>query len=265
MTSSAFAAEARCWICGKQADSREHRLKKRDLVRAYGRGPYRGGTAPVHVRNGRQTPVQGPGADAVKYAPSLCATCNGAVTQPYDRAYDDLVSWVLDNEAEVLASRVIDFEAVYGLRWRERQRNLYKYFAKSFGCRLVDADITVPADVVSLFQAETFSTGLQVSLAVNEAVLEMLPADVRAVFIGKGDLTGWAPRASPKELNEISWSEHVSWLTAVYHYQPLPNDAAAPLWSAIQVISLDSVDSVESLSSEERAELLARTLGDTKS
>jgi hypothetical protein len=205
--------------------------------------------------------VQGPGSDAIKYAPSLCAKCNGTATQPYDLAYDDLVSWVLDNEGEVLASRVVDFEAVYGPRWRERQRDLYKYFAKSFGCRLFDAGMPVPVDLVSLFRAESFSTGLQVSLAVNEAVLEMLPADVRAVFIGKGDLTGWAPRTSPKELNEISWSEHVSWLTAVYHYQPLDSDAAAPLWSATQAISLDSVGS---LTPEERAQLLASIPGEPK-
>jgi hypothetical protein len=216
----------------------------------------------VHVRSGKQTHVQGPGSDAIKYAPSLCAKCNSTATQPYDLAYDALVSWVLDNEGEVLASRVIDFETVFGPGWRERQRDLYKYFAKSFGCRLVDAGVPVPADVVNLFQAECFSTGLQVSLAVNEAVLEMLPVDVRAVFIGKGDLMGWAPRTSPRELNEISWSEHVSWLTVLYHYRPLASDAAAPFWSSTQVISLESVGS---LSSEERAELLARIPGDARS
>lgn len=120
----------------------------------------------------------------------------------------------------------------------------------------------VPVDLVSLFRAEFFSTALRVSLAVNEAVLEMLPADVRAVFIGKGALRGWAPRTSPKELNEISWSEHVSWLTAAYHYRPLASEAAAPLWSVSRVISLESVGS---LSSEERAELLARIPGDARS
>jgi hypothetical protein len=31
-----------CWWCGSPADSREHKLKRSDLVREYGRPPYAG-------------------------------------------------------------------------------------------------------------------------------------------------------------------------------------------------------------------------------
>ena len=87
-----------CWICSSRADSSEHRIKKADLIRVYGKGPYRGGFAPVHVREGVQRPIQSPGAATLKYQPALCHRCNTAGTQPYDRAYDRLIAWIFANE-----------------------------------------------------------------------------------------------------------------------------------------------------------------------
>jgi 5-methylcytosine-specific restriction endonuclease McrA len=139
-----------CWICGAPADSAEHRIKKAELVRVYGRGPYRGDAAPIHVRGNVETPIQGPGSSAVKYAPSLCQHCNTTRTQPYDRAYDHFISWVVANESAVLHKRMIDFAEVYGASFEEAQRNLFKYFVKNLGCRLVDTGELVPPDLVEL-------------------------------------------------------------------------------------------------------------------
>jgi hypothetical protein len=32
----------RCWWCGAPADSREHKMKRSDIVREYGKPPYTG-------------------------------------------------------------------------------------------------------------------------------------------------------------------------------------------------------------------------------
>jgi hypothetical protein len=100
---------APCWICSAPADSGEHRMKKSDMVRAYGKGPYRGGAAPVHVFDGVQTAIQGPRSNTLKYEPSLCHNCNTTRTQTFDRAYDQFISWVLTNEDVVLTKRFINF------------------------------------------------------------------------------------------------------------------------------------------------------------
>src|SRR5690242_21431382 len=103
----------RCWICGGPADSAEHRFKKADIVRAYGRGPYGGDTGPVHISGDTRTHVQGPRSVAIKYEPSLCHRCNTARTQILDKTYDQLIDWVLANEVLVLRKRSIDFEERY--------------------------------------------------------------------------------------------------------------------------------------------------------
>lgn len=220
-----------CWICGAVADSAEHRIKKSDLIRAHGRGPYKGPSALGHYRAGKETTIQGPGAKAVKYSPSLCHRCNTAYTQPFDRAYDQFVGWIMENEETVLRRRFVDFVDVFGDVWAESQCDLYKYFAKSFGCRLVEADTVVPGDIVDLFGKTMFSTALRLSIAVNEDVL-LMPATDRDGFIGKGELIAWADRQAPSSPNSFTWDEHVSWLTICYWYNYEPDGAYGATWVA---------------------------------
>jgi ABC transporter substrate binding protein len=96
---------AKCWICQSPAYSAEHRLKKADIVRFYGPGPYVGDDGPVHVAGGTVTRVQGPRSATLKYTQFLCHDCNTSRTQPYDLAYDRLISWVFANEQIVLQRR----------------------------------------------------------------------------------------------------------------------------------------------------------------
>jgi len=220
-----------CWICGASADSAEHRFKKADLVRAHGRGPYIGSSALSHVRSGQESLVQGPNSKSLKYLPSLCRHCNNTYTQPFDRAYDALISWVMANEEMVLRRRFIDFEEVYGVGWEAAQRDLYKYFAKSFGCRLVDACAVVPADIVELIGQTSFRTRLRLTVAVNEDIL-LMPSRDRKGFIGKGQLFAWAPRSTPGSADSFTWDEHVSWLTTCYWYNYAPEGAYGSTWIA---------------------------------
>ena len=123
-----------CWICGKPSETGEHRIKKSDLVDRFGKGPYRGADALVHVKEAKLRDLQGPDSRLVKFEKNLSpGYCNDSLTQPFDKAYEQFIRWVMQNEAEVLKRRVIDFEAVYGEAWENRQRDLFKYFAKCFG------------------------------------------------------------------------------------------------------------------------------------
>ena len=220
-----------CWICGAPAQSREHRLKRSDLVRAYGKGPYTGPSVPLHVRNGKLTRIQGPGSDTVKYSHSLCQTCNSASTQPFDRAYDTFVSWVQAHESNVLLSRMINFQDVYGANFETGQRNLFKYFVKSFGCRLFDAGLAVPRDLVDLLPLEGFRTALKLSMCVNEDVL-LFPKETRWRYIGKGELTGYASRSTPDSIQGYSWDENTSWLTICFWYAHPPVETFGAPWIA---------------------------------
>lgn len=79
----------KCWICGKPADSAEHRIKKSDLVALYGSGPYKGADALMLIRGEKETPIQGPNSKHVKYEKIICCKCNNEFTQPFDLAYEN--------------------------------------------------------------------------------------------------------------------------------------------------------------------------------
>ena len=221
-----------CWICGAPADSAEHRIKKRDLTRVYGPGPYYGGSAPLHFRGGNfKSAIQGPNACSVKYKPGLCHKCNTTFTQPFDQAYDVLMVWLMANESEVLRRRFINFADVYGDHFETPQRDLYKYFAKSIGCRLYDAGYTVPKDVIELLSLTHFQTALCLTFAVNEDILILSPAD-RDGFIGKGDLVALLNRSDPEEIIGYLWNEHISWFTIFYWYAHQPDGDLGSTWVA---------------------------------
>lgn len=244
-----------CWICGASADSSEHRIKRTDLTRVYGAGPYRGDFAPVHVREGIQRPIRSPGAATLKYQPSLCRRCNTASTQPFDRAYERLIEWLFVNEASVLRIRLLDFGDIYGHDFEDAQRDLFKYFVKSFGCRLVDAGREVPRDLVELMPKEEFATRLAITFCVNEDILLLPPW--RSGFIGKSDLVEFV---SSESTPSFQWKEHVSWFTTCYWYALSPESRLGPKWIAdAQVVYLGSWSP---LTEEERRELMAKVKGD---
>src|SRR5450755_1536950 len=97
-----------CWWCRAPADSREHKFKRSDLIREHGAAPYVGGaelsivgaSGSIRARSNKSRPL--------KFKPNLCQACNNARSQPFDRAYDQFVSWIFAHDREVLYSRSVD-------------------------------------------------------------------------------------------------------------------------------------------------------------
>lgn len=259
MVSANTAVSVPCWICGAPAGSAEHRLKKADLVRGYGKGSYRGPSAPIHVRGGKIIGKSIPGADAkqLKYQPSLCKYCNDTRTQPFDNAYDRFISWALDNEDTVLRDRRIDFKEVYGDDFERGVRNLRKYFAKSFGCRLVNAGQAVPRELVAFLLNDEQQTGLQNSLTISEDFLA-LPPHSRRKFIAKGHLEGHGGKKDATSYHSYVWDEQVSWLMILHVYNLQLDALREPAAIDGRYVRLDSV---KVWSSDEYAEVQAKFSG----
>jgi len=90
-----------CWWCeGAPADSREHKLKRTDLVRQFGPGPY---NELISARDGRSRNIQGPNSVLAKFKATMCAKCNNQRSQPLDLAYDQFTGYIHENEKHVLA------------------------------------------------------------------------------------------------------------------------------------------------------------------
>ncbi len=142
----------RCWLCGDPANTGEHKVKRSDLERVHGKGPKFASAGLNYLKSdGRVVPLQGPNSAHLKYQGVLCEACNNARTQNFDRAYDQFAAFVEANTEQLLARRQLDFQAVFGKDWREKQGDLFKYFVKSFGCHIADANREVPTDLCGIF------------------------------------------------------------------------------------------------------------------
>jgi hypothetical protein len=134
-----------CWWCRTNpADSCEHKMKRSDLVRQFGSGPYR---ELVSVRAGRMRDVQGPNSDLAKFARTMCTRCNNERSQPFDLTYDRFTAYIHDKERHVLASRSVDLRAVYGRDWERGRDGLLRFLAKHIGCRLAEKAMEVPESI----------------------------------------------------------------------------------------------------------------------
>jgi hypothetical protein len=130
---------------------------------------------------------------------------------------------------------------IYGETFEADQRRLFKYFVKSFGCRLVAAGREVPHDLVALLPEQRFSTGLKITFAVNEDLLLLQKKD-RGTWIGKGDLFFWQSKSDPKQIDGYVWQESVSWLRVCYWYMLGPESDLGSTWIAdTQTIYLGSI------------------------
>ena len=161
-----------------------------------------------------------------------------------------------------MRKRFINFEEVYGTDFGIGQLNLFKYFVKSFGCRLVDADESVPQDLIDLLSLQSFRTSLKLTLCVNEDVL-LFPMRTRWGFIGKSSLTAYMSESDPTMITGYSWDEFVSWLTVCYWYAYPPEGGWGSPWIAdAQYVYLGSV---EPLAPETRADFTAKFRSTTRS
>ena len=170
--------------------------------------------------------MQGPGSDLIRYEKNLCGPCNSAFTQPFDKAYEQFIAWVKANQQDVLARRVIDFEAVFGSDWEKKQCDLFKFFAKCFGCRLHEAGRGVPLDVVALLSNDTFTTALYVTFLVNEDL-----RDVGVQYVGTEPLLAHQERSTGDDFG-FQCGHSFGWLTMMYWYRHRPLEPIGVRWVA---------------------------------
>lgn len=219
-----------CWICGAPADSREHKIKRSDLVRAFGQNGFREEGGVLHFIGGQlPSKLQGPDSKRIKYPPVLCGTCNSSRSQPWDRAYDTFIGWVFDNERQVAGCRHINLVDVFGeAEVVPSCLCLYKYFVKAFGCRLATAGFDVPAHLVASLAQSDFFTRLHLTFAVNTTVLAH-PEALRDLHV-LGGLVRLDSR-SLGQMERYSFQMHVRWLCIGFYFDVESTLAVGTPWA----------------------------------
>lgn len=225
----------KCWICGSPATSGEHKIKRTDLVRVHGNGQAFTQAELSYLKsNGSVVNLQGPNSKHLKYIGVLCELCNNEKSQPFDTTYDEFISYLESNQTEVLSKRQINLQKIYGKNWEEKQLNLFRYFVKTIGCRIADADQTVPIDLIEILQKKSFSTPLYICIAINED--ELLKPDAEQKLLRIGNLITNEPAR-----NRFAFAYYYRWLVVSFWYGWGPFGPVGERWCAdLQYVCLGS-------------------------
>lgn len=162
-----------CWWCGSTAESGEHKFKKTDLIRYFGRGPYRGNESIVRGVGGKLRNVRGPNSGEVRFENILCSSCNNAKSQPFDRSYDRFVEYIHDHEENILAEKKLCFPDIYGEEWQSDVGMLYRYIVKHICCRLAQAKIRIHPNIIAFLNDKGPLQHLRLAFEIREDILAM--------------------------------------------------------------------------------------------
>ncbi|MBE9467889.1 MAG: hypothetical protein IMY72_06140 [Bacteroidetes bacterium] len=135
----------KCWWCGSDANSGEHRHKKSDLKRIFGK-KFEG--KPVIIKNNKIIEIQGPNSKLLKFKKVLCKKCNNEVSQPFDKAYDRFISYIETNRDLIIKSEKIDFTKIFETNALECKKNVFRYYIKHIACRLATNNYSIEPEII---------------------------------------------------------------------------------------------------------------------
>lgn len=238
----------RCWICGGTADSSEHIFKAADLKRMFDRDGYSFDDLPFHFSERGSARVPGPKSKRIKYPPLICRRCNNDRTADFDRAYDRLSAWFAASQANG-GPEIMDLSAVFGLQWRDGVQLFRRYCAKCLGCRIVAAEVVLPAKfpnpvsganmedlVISICRAQPFRN------------IPDYRQELFAEMLGKGGLLvtfsrSHFERSGERKISAAIWWEHIGHFQINYWYAVPPNPLLGdPFDGSKQFYQLPAVD-----------------------
>jgi len=136
----------KCWICGKKADSEEHKIKASDIKRRMGKkfeGYY--GTEDEGLQE-----IKSYKDKLLKFPKVICINCNNNITKSADDSYDEFIEYVDRNFDILIEMNCIDFSLIYKNKWKEKKLDLYRYFAKHAGCKIFALDTKETIDLSKL-------------------------------------------------------------------------------------------------------------------
>jgi len=137
-----------CWICGDEADSREHLIKASDLRSVFGsvtqKKPFY-----FHASDHRNQPIVGIKSDKLKYNARICRSCNNERTQPHDRAWERLSGYLRSRNPPIRHGTLIHLEKVFPGSIRRSMLGVHLFFLKLFGCLIVEHSIPLDVSVFS--------------------------------------------------------------------------------------------------------------------
>ncbi len=157
-----------CWWCNSPANSKEHKFKKTDFVRIYGKGPYKDSeTRPNLISPSGFKFIQGPGSNHIKFDNSLCSECNTTKSQPFDQAYDFFMEFFVKNVGIILEKETVDLREVYGTNWVQEKKNLLRYFVKHICCRVASFSFQIDPQIIKFMNGDITLNNINIDFRIK--------------------------------------------------------------------------------------------------
>lgn len=140
----------KCWICGDNAMTREHRTKRSDLRDVFGT-PTQAEPLYLHNAKTRNRPIRSLNAKVLKSPSLICASCNNTRTQPHDRAWERMSKSLRTRIQANALGAVVRANRIFQRDTAREMRNVHLYFVKLFGCHVLEG--AIPIDVATFSNA----------------------------------------------------------------------------------------------------------------
>ncbi len=139
----------KCWICGNNARTGEHLIKASDLRAIFGHVRQ---NQPVyhHSSSQQNVPIKGINTNILKSRALLCDRCNNVRTQPYDRAWETLSTY-LRSRPQIRSGDRINLGKVFPGAVHRSMLHVHLFFVKLFGC--LATETALPIDISSFSNA----------------------------------------------------------------------------------------------------------------
>lgn len=140
----------KCWICGREGNTREHLIKASDLRSCFGHVSQKN---PIyfHTSNEKSIPIGSLKSKRITFDALICNPCNSALTQPYDRAWESLSSYLTTNWPKVVNSKRLNLAKVFPGSVHKSMLYVHLYFVKLFGCKIAESG--APIDITGFSKA----------------------------------------------------------------------------------------------------------------
>lgn len=144
--------EGICWWCGELSNSREHKVKRTDINRIYGKGPYHEEKLGIFNidpnRLSEPRIVQSSKSDNLKFEKCICQRCNNERSVPFDKAYTSFMDYIDEYWKEIENDSYVDVKKIFGKKHKEGKDNLFRYYTKHICCRISENGFTIPNEIL---------------------------------------------------------------------------------------------------------------------
>ncbi len=181
-----YVDKTKCWWCGSNELTGEHKMKKTELEMLYGK-VYPKGNLINHIKYKTETKgrnIQSSASNRVKFEQNLCKNCNGNRSQNFDKAYQILIEYYYLNRNRIKELKSINLEEVFGDDWNSQYLNVERYIGKHLGCRLAEIGYVPTKDFIKFLNGSNENCDLKVSFQIKPYYFGDPDNAIDSIFMG---------------------------------------------------------------------------------